>query len=522
MSNPSRVLSVAGIEQRWAMQALETAIAKGVPEILVGGPRGTGKTVFICDFLHRLCLRYAGMRQLWTRSTRTRLTDAALFTFEEEVLGKSHPLLGNQDRKNRTNYLYPNGSEIVLQGMDDPQRQRSVGVDVVWVNEPTEISESAWEEAGFSLRETITTTCPFRLQIGDHNPAPPSHFTNQRVKPFPSRLYPRVQDDGTRMREWFTPSMYADTCDWNFSDQSQFKAHKVQTFHADNPAYWDANAWDWTRAGLEYVKSRLGKATGARKARNLEGRPVADEGTVFGDDFDRDRNVIPPFDIGWPIEWPVWVGYDPGYAHPCAVVFWGVAPNGQHHIIDEIHGRQIDIDALGRAIQAKAEKYRIVSWLDDPRGANQRTQVANGKTVRDHMREKFQLHFRPWQAAEGAGKQAQVESIRLLLINEKLPLLVWDTCVGVISEFETWRNKTDIKGELLKGDDAYEDKNNDAMDAIMGIVAANPVFETSPIVSLTNNQTADARSFPSQSGPGGTPQDRALGRDPHNLNRRWP
>lgn len=474
----------SGIEIRWAMQAIQHAIASGVGEILVKGPRGTGKTIYHSYLFHDFCLRYPGMVQVWTRSDRSRLTDAVLKTFEEEVLGTSHPLIIGKSRESRHSYQYPNGSKIILQGLDDPERQKSVGADLVWVNEPTEILESQWEELGASLRPTLGSRCPFRLLIGDHNPHPPSHWTNTRCKPFPVKLYPRIKGDGLDMPQCFTPEMYRATAEYNFSDQSKFKTHAIQTFHPDNPGYWDAQAWDWWPNGKEYVRQRLGKYSGGRKGRYLEGRPMADEATVFGSSFDREKHVIDPFPNGWPSDWPVTIGYDPGFAHPCAVVFWGVAPNGSHYIIDEIHGSEIPLKVLGPEIKEKAAKYRIVKWLDDPRGANQRRQESNGKTVRDIMRDDHRLFFSPWQAAEGKGKQAQVEAIRNILLEDKLQ--IFNTCTGVIGEFESWKNAVNTKGELKAGDDAYEDRSNDAMDAVMGIVASNPQFEVSKIGVYNN------------------------------------
>jgi hypothetical protein len=233
------------------------------------------------------------------------------------------------------------------------------------------------------------------------------------------------------------------------------------------------------------VTDQLGRLTGNRKARYLEGRPVAVEGVVF-DDFSREKHVIAPFPNGWPKDWPVWCGYDPGYAHPCGVLYWGVAPNGQHFIIDEIHGSGIDIDDIGKRMVTKERQYRIVRRLDDPRGANQKTQIAHGKTVRDYMRDTFQLHFRPWQPTQGPGKQSSVERFRVLLIEPK-PLQVFENCVGFIGNMESWKNKTNTQGEILQGDDAYEDRDNDLIDPALGILDDGPAY------------TPDAFSFDSSS-----------------------
>lgn len=465
-------------ERRYAHQALESAIARGEPDILVRGPRGTGKTMMIADICYRLGLQFPGMTQIWTRKDRTDMDDSVLAAFEDEVLGIGHPLRGGPNRVSRTGYDLGNGSTIRLRGIKGADSGKSISADLIWVCEASELTEREYDEIGVTKRQRVgVTTFPYQCKISDFNPMPPSHWTNRRCPEFSRHLYPRVPPgDGSDLPQVFTPEMYCEAQEFNFAtlDRKKYSSKLIVCFHADNPGYWNIEPWGWTSAGLKYCQDTLAPLGLNMRARYLEGRPVAVEGVVF-EEFNREFHLCTPF--AWPAEWPAWIAYDPGYAHPCAVVFWGVAPDGRFYIIDEIHGRGWDIDQLGLAIKAKAAQYRVAAWLDDPRGANQKTQIAHGKTVRDYMRENFQIHFRPWQAAEGKGKQSQVEAVRALLLKpDDKRLQIFETCVGVISEFESWKNKTDAKGELLAGDDAYEDCNNDAMDAIMGIVADNPKF----------------------------------------------
>ncbi len=477
-------------ERRYAYQALESAIARGEPEIIVRGARGTGKTMMNSDLFYRLALKYPGMTQVWMRKERSKMTNSVLATFEDEVLGIGHPLRSSgANREGRRGYDVGNGSRILLIGMDDIDSTKSVSADLFWVNECSQFTEAEWEEIGAAARPRVGVTgFNFQCKIGDCNPMPPAHWTNSRCMEWPRHLYPRVKDDGTLMGEWFTPAMYCEAAELNLTplDRAKAKAKLIVSFHADNPGYWSIDPWGWAPPGLKYVYDQLGRLTGNRKARYLEGRPVAVEGVVF-DDFNREKHVLEvgpgkafPNGIG---SWPVVISYDPGFSHPCAVVFWATAPNGRHFIVDEIHGSEIPLIKLGPMIREKAAQYRIVRWLDDPKGANQRRQESNGRTVRDIMRDDHRLFFRPWQAAEGRAKQAQVEAVRDMLLADP-PLQVFSTCTGVIGEFESWKNKTNTRGELVEGDDAYEDRNNDAMDAICGIVASRPKYEEEGITML--------------------------------------
>lgn len=457
-----------------AIQIVHAAILAGEPEIICYGPRGSGKTLAIADMCLRFAMQFPGMTQRWGRIDKTRMAETVLKSFEEEVL-PMYPGITFQgpNRATREGYTLPNGSSIVIHGLRDIESTKSMRADLWWPNEGGELPESWWEEIGGTSRADRFGKCPFRAKITDINPLPMAHWTNTRCPPVPESLYPRVRDDGTRMAEWMSPEKYQRVCQYNSQriDFKRYKSRKVLFFHPENPGYWDYVKWGWKSPGLEFTQKVLGRMTGARFARYLEGRPSAEDDVVF-DDFEREYHVRPRFDIE---DWPVWVAYDPGYRHACAVVFLAVAPNGQYFIVDEIHGPGINLDMLAKALREKCPKYKIAKWLCDPRGGNQKKQESNGRTIRDIMAQDYQFYFQFWQAAEGAGKQAQVEDVRLLLTGPR-PIQVFEDCPGVIGEFESWKNKTNTKGELLEGDEKYEDKNNDAMDALCGIIADKPKF----------------------------------------------
>lgn len=463
-------------QERYAYQALESAVARGEPEIYMRGTRGCGKTILFAHFCYRLARDFPGMAQIWLRKHRSDMDDTVIAAFEDEVLGIGHPLRGATQRSARKGYDVGNGSRINLRGIYGPDAGKSLSCDLIWVCEGSELTESEFEEIGVSKRPRVgATQFPYQCIISDFNPMPPAHWTNTRCAEWPKRLYPRVLDDGERMGEWFTPEMYAEAQEYNLAplDRKKYRAKMIVAHHADNPGYWSIDPWGWTSAGRKYCRDTLSKLTGNRRGRYLEGRPMAVEGVVF-DDFDRDKHVIVPFKC--PADWPVYVQYDPGYRHPCAVNFVGIAPNGQPFFIDEIHEPGIGIDSLGPMIKHKASKYRVVDWLDDPYGANQKTQIGDGITVREYMRRKFQLYFRPWKEAKGPAKHAMVESLRAWL-NMPKPLQIFDTCTGIISNFESWMNKTNKDGSMPDGDERYEDRNNDGLDGLMGLVAEKPTFK---------------------------------------------
>jgi phage terminase large subunit len=110
-------------------------------EVLIPGPAGTGKTRGNLEKLHLACLKYPGCRVCLIRKTRKSLTQSVLVTLENQVFTPDwRRWFGNAQRDHRSNYHYPNGSEMVPCGMDDPQK----------------IMSSEWDRAG--LFESIEFT----------------------------------------------------------------------------------------------------------------------------------------------------------------------------------------------------------------------------------------------------------------------------------------------------------------------------------------------------------------------------
>ena len=77
--------------------------------------------------------------------------------------------------------------------------------------------------------------------------------------------------------------------------------HRLVSVHQDNPGYWewwDASSrtgWRWTPAGEDMLRG-LQSMTGHRRARMLEGRWVAAEGSVYPE-FSEDKHVVTPFEV---------------------------------------------------------------------------------------------------------------------------------------------------------------------------------------------------------------------------------
>ncbi|MBS1914611.1 MAG: phage terminase large subunit [Bacteroidetes bacterium] len=247
-------------------------------EVLIEGPAGTGKTRAVLEKIYLLATKYPGIRVLVCRKSRTSMTESVLVTWEEKVIPAGHPcLLGVSGRRlqrsQRRSYWFPNGSQIVVAGIDDNADVMSTEFDVIAAFEATQLAEADWDALLTRLRNG---RMPYQQVIGDCNPGRRLHWLNQRC------------NRGDMLR--------------------------IHSRHADNPA-----------ATAEYVES-LGRLRGARRLRLLLGLWADQEGLVY-EAWDPQRHVVPTFTI--PGNWRRICSVDFGFVNPAVCHWYAVAPSGR-------------------------------------------------------------------------------------------------------------------------------------------------------------------------------------------------
>lgn len=278
------------------------------PEVLLAGAAGTGKSLALLAKCLTLLDKYPGARVLFLRGTRASLTQSGLVSWEDKVLGPRHPLLTRRPvtRRVRQSYEFPNGSEFVVGGLDDPGKTLSAEYDAVYIQEATEegVTLAKYETLLRSLRNGRT---PFTQLMTDCNPTTPAHW-----------LYRRHLAGGLRL---------------------------FSSTHRDNPAYWDRAAQEWTPAGRDYLAT-LNRYTGARRNRFLKGLWVAAEGLVY-DGYDPAVHLLP---AGWlpPSHWRrVW-SIDWGFRDPLVVLFWAIDEDGRMHLYREFYRSNVRVESVAR------------------------------------------------------------------------------------------------------------------------------------------------------------------------------
>lgn len=327
------------------------------PEIVLSGPAGSGKSICALMKLHFICDRVPNVRALIARKTRESLTESGLVTLETKVMPEEHPAIrkGGQ-RRMRQSYRYPNGSEIVLGGLDNAVKIMSTEYDLIFVQESTEIKEADWEALITRLRNNVL---PYQQIMADCNPDSPTHW-----------LHRRSYREG----------------------QQRLECHKTLMFesrHEDNPSLYDRKLGRWTENGAKYI-AKLDALTGARKERLRYGRWVQAEGVVYPE-FDRDTHVLQVHEMPWnghpypPPDWPRYWGIDFGWANPFVWLCFAADHDGRLYAYREVYRTNLMVeDHAKRIVRLWRDEAEYWSRLQKiPKEMSQK-QIAPRLVVCDH------------------------------------------------------------------------------------------------------------------------------------------
>ncbi len=312
---------IARFEPRGAARDLFTCRDR---EVLLSGPAGTGKSRACLEKLH-LCAslaRYAGMRGLMVRKTMVSLTATGLVTYKSKVLSPLDGVTffgGSKDEPPA--YRYPNGSRLLLGGLDDSQKIMSSEYDMIYVQEATELGLGDWENLTSRLRNGVM---PYQQLIADCNPGPPTHWLKVR-------------------------------CDAGATTM-------LESRHEDNPRYYDAATGLWTTDGLAYLAT-LDALTGARKARLRFGRWEGAEGVVY-EAWDERLHVIPRADLPH-LRYYI-ASMDWGWTNPGVLQIWGVDGDGRMYLVREHYRVQQSITWWARLAKEERDRYQLRTVQCDP------------------------------------------------------------------------------------------------------------------------------------------------------------
>ncbi len=284
--------------------AIEAFYARDA-ELLMSGPAGTGKSRALLEVLHLRASKYPGSRHLIARKTRASLTESGLVTFEEKVLPQNSPVRSGPQRRYRQVYTYPNGSEVIVAGMDDPARIMSTEFDTIFAQEAIELREEDWDNLTTRLRNGVL---PYQVLNADCNPGSPRHWLKKRCEAGKCRL--------------------------------------LESRHEDNPLLFAKSGL--TEYGSAYL-SKLDNLSGVRYLRLRKGLWVMAEGMVYTD-WDPAIHLIDRFDI--PESWPRYWVVDFGFTNPFCWQAWAEDPDGRLYRYREIYRTKSLVEDLAPLILA--------------------------------------------------------------------------------------------------------------------------------------------------------------------------
>ncbi|MEU3527556.1 phage terminase large subunit [Streptomyces sp. NPDC038707] len=271
----------------------KTLLSAKDQEICIAGPAGTGKSLAMLQKAFYTSLMVPGCRSLIVRQTHASLTGSTLVTFEQQVAPAALAegvvkWFGGSPRKPAA-YQFANGAEILVGGLDRPEKFLSTEFSRIYVDEATQISLTALETLVTRLRGNAPT---YRQIILACNPDHPKHWIKQRC------------DEGT-MR-------------------------MLHSLHRDNPLYVREDG-TLTERGVDYM-AKLDALTGVRRLRYRDGIWAAAEGLVY-EGWSEPVHVIEPFVV--PAAWTRYVTVDFGFTNPFVAQLWAEDPDGRLYLIRE-------------------------------------------------------------------------------------------------------------------------------------------------------------------------------------------
>lgn len=328
---PDRPEQVLSFELRGGHREL---FAARDPEILCESAAGSGKTRAILELFNILCHTYSGLRCLMVRKTQVSMTTSCLAEFKKHVLTPAdNVVFFGGSKSEAAAFNYPNGSTIVVGGMDNPEKILSSFYDLVYVNEATELSLEDWEtltgrirgaDAAHEPRKADGTPFTARRIIGDCNPTYERHWLMQRTIEGKTRL--------------------------------------IRSTRLDNPAYYRADGTP-TPVGAEY-EARLDNMSGQRYQRFKLGIRIGVENAIYPQ-LDASKHLVEiPQNTAWAGHGTT--GVDFGRIHLSAVVTITLATDGVWWVRECWAEAGGNLQAIEEACRSHRLRFKTRGGVVDP------------------------------------------------------------------------------------------------------------------------------------------------------------
>lgn len=302
------------------------------PEIFLAGPAETGKSFACLHKIDALSWKYPKAHIAMIRKTRQSMDASILKTYIDKV---KHPEIFTYGGHRPSWFDYPNGSRLVVGGMDNPNKVLSAEYDIIYVNQAEELSLDDWEK----LLTRVTGRAghlPYAQIIGDCNPGASSHWILQR-------------------RQGATVVF-------------------LESRHEDNPVLYNPLTGLITEQGRRTM-AVLDSLSGVRYQRLRLGKWVSAEGQIY-DMYDAAIHLINRFDI--PADWRRIRVIDFGLVHPFVCQWWALDEDGRAYRYREIYMTGRTVSTHAEQIKAYSEGEVIEQTICDHDAEDRQTLAENG------------------------------------------------------------------------------------------------------------------------------------------------
>lgn len=308
------------------------------PEIMLSGGYETGKTMTNLHKIHALALKYPKSQILMVRKTYSSLVLSAVVTYRTKVLRQdpledpNSPITvhgGNAPKW----FDYPNGSRIILGGLDNASKVLSAEYDFIYVNQAEELTLEEWEALAPRASGRAGNS-PYAQIMGDCNPRSPSHWIVNRpsLKLFHSK-------------------------------------------HEDNPRLFDQKTKTWTEQGVKTI-AILDNLSGVNYLRGRLGKWVASEGQVYENFLPSTHIIQEPIVI--PPEWRRICAIDFGYTNPFVCLWLACDPDGRLYVYRQLYQTGLLVQDAAKIINDNSKDEFIEAYIADHDAEDRATLRANG------------------------------------------------------------------------------------------------------------------------------------------------
>ncbi len=326
-------------------------------QVFLYGSTGSGKTTVGCYKMMLLCLKYPGIKFLFTRQSYRALIKSGVETFER-VLAENGLETGNGHNKIRklggskpeefqfpwarrkdekSNRIYEGRSRIVLASLDKVYDEMGAEYDYIYVNQPEQITQDDWMFLATRANGRRDAS-PYPQLYGDPNPQ--------------------------QTRHWIKTGGYQLINGEKVGDDTRWRL--IKSTYKDNPTLWDQKLDKATKHGEELLGRLDQSLNSVMKKRLIEGEWADAEGLVYGDSWIRSKHLISTYNFykkypnGIENNWDRFWTMDFGYQDPFVFACWAKIPGTEQYVRYKL------IYMTNRTVNEHAEKILSVT-LGEPR-----------------------------------------------------------------------------------------------------------------------------------------------------------